>query len=132
MDINVTQKDGAQPVTIFHITGDIDASNYQVLQERAGQAYAEGTRLLILDLSKVSYISSAGVRAISSIFKMLWSATPRESDEAMHAGMRAGTFKSPHLKLASPNKQVAQLLGTAGLDMFLEVYPDVDKAAASF
>jgi anti-anti-sigma regulatory factor len=132
MEIRTTQSTGTDPVTIFEISGDIDASNYQKLQEEAGAAYEHGTRRLILDLSGVNYISSAGVRAISSIFKMLWSTMPRSEDAAMNAGMRAGTFKSPHLKLASPSPSVRQLLATAGVDMFLEIHSDVEQAVESY
>jgi hypothetical protein len=47
-------------------------------------------------------------------------------------GLTDGTFKSPHLKLLSPDKNVTQVLSMAGFDMFLEIYNNLKKAVASF
>jgi len=55
-----------------------------------------------------------------------------ESPEAMHKGISAGTFKSPHLKLANPNPRVLEVLKMAGFDMFLEIHKNVKDAVASF
>jgi hypothetical protein len=50
----------------------------------------------------------------------------------MSKGLRDGTFKSPHLKLANPSQQVLKVLTTAGIDMFLEIHSDLKQAIASF
>jgi len=57
---------------------------------------------------------------------------PAESDEAVRRGISAGTFKSPHLKLACLNQRVTDALRTAGVDMFLDFYPTVEEAVASY
>jgi len=63
---------------------------------------------------------------------MLRSESPEESDEAVRKGLADGTFKSPHLKLLKPDKNVNQVLRVAGFDMFLEIYANLKKAVASF
>jgi len=66
------------------------------------------------------------------LFTMLRGDTPAESDAAMKQGLRDGTFKSPHLKLVNPTRHVREVLSMAGLDMFLEIHPNLKDALASF
>src|SRR5947199_295698 len=98
MQINVSSQPGRVPITIFQIVGDIDTSNYDQLQEQARQAHAAGAANMVLDLTHVGYISSAGIRALNSIYVLLRTDAPAESDAAVRQGINAGTFKSPHLK----------------------------------
>ena len=132
MDITVSHEQGRVPITVFRIKGDIDVNSYEQLQAQARQAYEAGARDLVLDLTDTAYVSSAGIRAINSIFKLLRSDAPNESDEAMRKGLSDGTFKSPHLKLVNPSSHVHEVLTMAGVDMFLEVHPNVKDAVASF
>jgi hypothetical protein len=46
--------------------------------------------------------------------------------------LRAGTYKSPHLKLLKPSKQVLRTLKMAGSDMYLKIYPKPETTLASF
>ena len=132
MDITVSLEQGRVPVTVFHIQGDVNVSTYEQLQARAQQAYEAGTRNLLVDLAEVAYVSSAGVRAINSLFNLLRTDTPGESDEAIRNGLSDGSFKSPHLKLLNPTPRVLEVLTMAGVDMFLEIHRDLKTAVASF
>ncbi|MDX1524334.1 MAG: STAS domain-containing protein, partial [Anaerolineae bacterium] len=64
MNIEVSRAVGPLPVTIFQIEGDIDVNSYEEFQAMGEQAYKDGTRNLLLDLTNVKYIGSAGMRAI--------------------------------------------------------------------
>ena len=132
MEIRVLSAQGRVPICVFHIVGDVDTNSYQQLEARAQQAHSEGTREIVLDLSEVGYVSSAGIRAINQIYQLLRTGAPGESDEAAREGIRAGTFTSPHLKLANVNQRVSDALKVTGVDMFLEIYPDVASAVDSF
>ncbi len=132
MEITVTQQTGHVPVTVFHISGDIDSTTYQQAQTQIEQAVQNGAHDIVLDLSKVGYLSSAGIRLLSHLFNLLRGNLPQESDAAMKQGVRDGTFKSPHLKLVSPTPRVAEVLKMSGLDMMIESYPTVPEAVASF
>jgi len=132
MEITVLQKQGRVPVTVFQIKGDIDANFYEQLLAQAKEAHAAGMRDLILDLSEVKYMSSAGLRVLHSIFALLRTDAANESDEAMKKGLSDGTFKSPHLKLVNPSPVVREVLRTSGFDMFLEVHRNLKEAMASF
>ncbi len=132
MDIAVSHEMGSRPITVFRPHGDIDASNYQELEQKVREAHAAGTRDLLLDLSDVPYVSSAGVRALHNIFVLLRGNLPSESDEAMKAGLRDGSFKSPHVKLLHASGRTLETMKVAGMDMFIEIYDDLKKALASF
>lgn len=130
MEIDVSYEQSRVPVTVFHIKGDL-ASDEQI-QTRAQEAFEAGTRHLLLDLTHVSYISSRGLRALHSIYMLLRTDSPDESQEAVRAGIRAGTYMSPHLKLLNPSKDVTKVLSLAGYDMFLEIHHNLKEAIASF
>jgi ABC-type transporter Mla MlaB component len=123
---------GRVPVTIFHLKGDLDGNTYEQLQKKADEVFQAGTRYLILDLSQVPFISSAGIRGLHYVFNLLRTDSVLESDQAISKGLRDGTFKSPHLKLLSPNQNVGNLLKVTGYDMFLEVHYNSDDAVKSF
>lgn len=132
MNIEVSQAQGRKPVTLFHIQGEINITSYQELEQKAREAQAAGMRDLILDLGQVTFVSSAGIRALDNIFKLLRTDAPEESSEAMRQGLRDGTFKSPHLKLLNPTPRVLEALTIAGVDMLLEIHTDQQAAVASF
>jgi anti-sigma B factor antagonist len=132
MEISVVHQAGRVPVTVFHIKGDIDSTTYQQAQTQIEQVVQAGARDIVLDLSEVGYLSSAGIRLLSSLFNLLRGNLPQESDAAMKQGVRDGTFKSPHLKLVSPTPRVAEVLKLSGLDMMIESYHSVPQAVASF
>jgi ABC-type transporter Mla MlaB component len=130
MEITTTQAQGRVPVTVFHLAGELTSED--PLGSRVREAHEAGSRNILIDLSKVAYISSAGLRALHATFTLLRTESPEESDEAMSKGISAGTFTSPHLKLLSPSKHALEVLKTAGYDMFLEIHHDYEKALASF
>ncbi|MBN1889764.1 MAG: STAS domain-containing protein [Thermoflexales bacterium] len=132
LNISVSHQKRPAAVTVFHLKGEVDASSYQQLESEARQAYEAGTRDLIIDLRQVTYLGSAGLRALHAIFNLLRTNAPEESDEAMKKGLREGTFKSPHLKLIGPSSTILETIKTTGLDMYLEIYPQLQEALASF
>jgi anti-anti-sigma regulatory factor len=132
MDIVVSHAQGRVPVTVFRIKGEINMNTYEQLEAEARTAFKAGARDMLLDLSEVTYITSAGLRTINYIFKLLHAELPDASQAAMHQGLRDGTFKSPHLKLLNPQPAVQQALRLAGFDMFLETHASLEEAVASF
>jgi anti-anti-sigma regulatory factor len=133
LQITVLQEQGRIPVTVLRIEGDvIDATSYGLLESQARAAIEAGTRNLLLDVTKMKYISSAGLRAIHTIFMLLRGDTPAESDESMKKGLMDGSFKSPHLKLLNPSPAVTETLRAMGFDMFLEIHRNLKDAIASF
>lgn len=132
LSIAVSHEQGRVPVTVFHLKGELNTHTSDQLEAQAEEAFQQGSRDLVLDLSEVSYISSAGLRAIHYIYNLLRQNTPAESEQAVSQGLRDGSFSSPHLKLVSPSPTVAKVLSITGYDMFLQVHPNLEDALASF
>jgi anti-anti-sigma factor len=132
MDITVREEQARVPVTIFEVSGDIDINTSAEFLARARQAAANGMRDLVVDLSNVRYISSAGIRVLHQIFLLLRTNAPEESDATMKEGIRAGTFVSPHLRLVNPSRRVEEALKMPGLDMYLAIHPTLEEALAAY
>ena len=130
MEIDVSQDEGRVPVTVFRLKGDL--AGEEPLQSQAQEVYDAGTRYLLLDLSKVPYITSAGLRAIHFVFDLMRGDAPEESDEVVRRGIATGDYTSGHLKLFKPSKNAKKALSLAGYDMFLEIHKNYGKAIASF
>lgn len=132
MKIDISQKTGRVPVTIFRISGEIAAGSYKELEQQADEAFEAGMRDLLLDLTDVTLLSSSGLRAIHHIFTLLRTESPEDSDDTVRKGVRAGTYRSPHLKLLRPSPTVRKALEVSGFDMFLDVHSDLKEAVDSF
>lgn len=129
MEIAIWHETAAVPVTVLQVKGDL--TDNEPLESRTRAAFQDGARDAVLDLSHVSFISSAGLRAIHTVYMLLRSVDPADEETAAR-GIARGTYKSPHLKLVRPSKNGMKALSTAGYDMFLEIYDNVPAAVASF
>ena len=125
MEITVSQAQGKATITVLHLKGAV--TEEEQLEARAQEAYAGGARNFLIDLSEVPYMSSSGLRALHALYMMVRGEGAGESE-----GIRRGTYTSPHLKLLKPNKDVLEVLKTAGYDMFLEIHKDEKTALSSF
>jgi anti-anti-sigma factor len=133
MEITVSQKTHRNiEITIFHLKGDLDLQTNEALVQEVKRAHDSGARYAVLDLTGVRYISSAGLRAIHAIFNLLREGDTGETDSVVKQGVRSGVYKSKHLKLANPSRNVQQAIAMAGYDMFMEIHPSVDSAVQSF
>lgn len=135
MEINVSQEEGSVPVSVVHIDGDLDASSYLALVDTAQKLYDAGVRCLLLDLSDLVFISSAGLASLHIITKMFrgersdpedgWG-TFKNIDRERESGMQKS------VKLVKPSREVDMVLETVGFKQFFEIYTDLDQAVRSF
>jgi anti-anti-sigma factor len=134
MEITVSTENGRVPVTVMHVAGNIDSSTYEKFQSEARKLIDEGTRYILVDLSRAPFVSSAGLRALHTIFNELRSRN-RDSnlnDEQMKKGISAGTYRSPHLKLLNLSPETKTAFETSGFDMYIDTFTDMKTAVASF
>ncbi len=134
MEIKLFTEQGDVPVTIMHVDGNIDSSTYEAFQSKADELIENGARYILVDLAHAPFVSSAGMRALQHVYQRLRAVHPDSdvSAEDVKAGIRAGTYKSPHLKLLSPSKETAKTLEMTGFDMYIEIFTDKAEAIASF
>jgi anti-anti-sigma factor len=132
MEVKVSTAKGRVPVTILHVTGNIDSATHMAFQAEAEEQIKGGARHLLIDLSDVPFMSSAGLRAISALLNQLRTLNSDVSEAEMLKRINEGTYKSPHLKLLNLSKQTRTAFETAGFDMYIETFTDREKAIASF
>lgn len=132
MEITMSQQQGRVPVTVLSVRGEFDAFSADGLEECAKELIEAGTRHLLIDLEQAPHLNRIGIVAIDRVFFLLLANQSREERCAMYAGICAGAFRSPYLKLANLDPAALQALHQAGSDMYLEVHDDLKAAIASF
>jgi len=132
MEITVMQEQGRVPVTVLQVAGKTDSASAEEFLKKIMEVIEAGARHLVLDLSKVPYMSSAGLRVLQEVFSKLRSLSASESDQEMYRKIADGSFKSPHLKLLNPTKEVLEVLKMSGFDMLVSIEKDLKAAVASF
>ena len=131
MEISISIEQANEPVAIMRIKGNIDASNFVDVVTKAQEIYKNPARNLIIDLSEVPYVSSAGLVAIHRI-ALLYSGVPQEVEENTRPDFTHSSTARKHVKLLSPPPAVDQILETTGLKLFFKVFKDLDSALKSF
>jgi anti-sigma B factor antagonist len=101
----------ANDVKVVSLGGDIDGANAEEAQEQLGQILRSGGKIL-LDMRRVDYLSSAGLRVLLSVYRQL-------------------TPSGGSLGLVGLSEEIVQTLETSGLKRFFHIYEDVDAGLAA-
>ena len=110
MNIHEREQNG---ITIFNLEGRVDNEGAVDLDLTLQTATDEGQYKLILDLSQVRYINSAGLRTLADIL--------------CHAQNNDGD-----LKLVDLSPKVRRVFQIIGFDKFFATYDTVEEAIATF
>jgi anti-anti-sigma factor len=134
METTIEQVDGAVPVTILGLEGELDASNFQELIEVARRLYDEGTRQLIIDLSGLRFMASSGLVALHSVVQIMHGQEPLDPEGGWQALHSLGGERQTEVRLAGPQPAVERVLQRTGLDRMFVVHADrytaIDAATA--
>ncbi|MBI3153059.1 MAG: STAS domain-containing protein [Chloroflexi bacterium] len=125
--LKITTAEG--PVTVLYFEGHLDRQTENLAVEHARAVLDAGAQFLLIDLQGVEMVTSAGLRALHTIYKMF---TPNEEAQAWHVDHAEETFKSPYFKLAGPSPQVHYVLSIAGFLQNIPIYPTLQEALDSF
>ena len=136
MSTNIIQKQGRVLVTIVQLIGKLDGSNHMQLIEEARKIYLAGVRDLLIDMSQLSFLSSAGIAAIHKT-ALLFRGEPVAEDESGWSSYHAidrdrSNGTQQHVKLLSPQPEVANVLDITGFNSLFEIHGDLVSAVASF
>jgi len=113
----VSQAEGRVPVTVFELQDRVNLGNTAELEQAGKDAYNNGARDLVIDISKVDSFTSAGIRALLVIYKLF-------------AGEEGK--QSKHVKLVSPTEYVREVLEVSGVADSIEIYDTLDEAITTF
>ena len=110
MDIIERDENG---VAVYVLEGRIDTAGAVDLDLALQAAAASGKNRMILDMSEVRYIGSAGLRTMADV---------------LTKNQKAGG----DLKLVALNRKVERVLRIIGFDKFFSIYDAVDEALADY
>ena len=125
--LDITKTEGR--VTILHFDGSLDRQTENLAIESARTAKNSGARFLLIDLSDVDVITSAGLHALHSIFKIF---TPHDEVEAWKKENAGIVFRSPYFKLSGAAPQIQYVLNITGFLENIAIYPTLQEALDSF
>ena len=125
--LKITKTEGK--VTTLHIEGKLDGQTEKELLDAALAEHRAGTKSLLLDFSKLTIITSAGLRALHTLYKTF---TPDEELQAWNAEHKGETFKSPYFKIAQPSSEIHYVLSISGFLQSIYIYPSLQEAIDSF
>ena len=136
MDISVSQTQGNVPVTVLRLDGQLDGQNYQDLINKAQELFNVGARDFIIDLSDLTYISSAGLVALHSIALLVKGDELPDTEHGWSAyrslGRTSAAGLQTHIKLFNPREDVKGVLEMVGFTNVFEIFADLDEAVKSF
>ena len=78
MEITTSQIQGRVPVTVLRVQGTVDSSTFQDFTNIMRTAIDGGAEFLLLDLTEVPFMSSAGIRSLNEISMFLRKKFPQE------------------------------------------------------
>jgi anti-anti-sigma factor len=110
IDIQVSM---LQDVTLMNVSGRVDGTNANRLGSALTDEIDSGHTRLVLDLSNVDYMSSAGLREIVMAYKRLQN---NDGD----------------LRIAQPSERVLEVIEVAGLDSVLQIFASSGEAVGSY
>ena len=136
MELSVTEHTGEKAVTILHIDGYIDSSNYTQLIDQTEALFQAGTKNLLLDMSKCGFISSAGLKALYSIALILRGDASPDPTKVWSTfnEMKADINKMTGTccKIVNLQPKVKQSLEITGMLKYLDIYDNLESALESF
>ncbi len=117
LKINISREEGEKAVTVLRLNGSLDANTQGELEAKAKAAIDSGAQYLLLDMSAVDYLGSAGMRGIHAITNLLSPDDP--------------SMRSSYLKVVNPSPAAAKIFKTLGFDSFIDIHSSVDEAIAA-
>jgi anti-anti-sigma factor len=120
VDFQLTKKkpEGRPEVVVLEVSGWLDAQGESQLVEAVQEARTGGASFVLIDLSAVDTITSAGIRAIQRSYRIM---TPRGTEP-----------KPQRLKLCNATPQVYEVLSVTRVLLTVPVYESQDIAIDSF
>lgn len=110
--MNITERE-QNGVTIFSLDGRVDSEGAVDLDLALQTATSDGKYRLVLEMSEVRYINSAGLRTLADILT--------QTKE-----------QNGNLKLVNLNPKVRRVFQIIGFDKFFDIHESVDEAVSTF
>ena len=133
MTVSIHQSE-EDTIAIMKLKGDIDASNFMEIVNKAQEIYNNPARNMIIDLSDVTSVSTTGLVALHKI-ALVYSGVPQNVEanaEEVRPDFTHSSNARKFVKLLNPNPDVDKALEKAGMKLFFKVFKDLQSAIQSF
>jgi anti-sigma B factor antagonist len=110
--IDIVERD-ENDVTVFVLDGRIDTQGAVDVDLALQAAVSEGRHKMVLDMAKVRYIGSAGLRTMADV-------------------LTKNQEQGGDLKLVALNPKVQRVFRIIGFDKFFSIYDTIEVAIADF
>ncbi len=107
MNITITVEKEAN-CSIVHVSGKIDATTSDDLEDSLMELLEQEEKNIILDLKDTNYISSAGLRVLVVVTKQV--------------------YDSGHFCICNASDNVLEIIEMAGFNVFMNIYDDLTTA----
>jgi len=131
MEIIISIEQGKEPIAVMKLVGEINATNFMEVVDKAQEIFKNPARNLIIDLSEVPRISSTGQVAIHKV-ALIYSGVPQNVEEGENPDFTHNSNARKYVKLLNPQPEVDAALTKAGMKLFFKVFNDLDSAIKSF
>jgi anti-anti-sigma factor len=137
LQTTVEQVDGRVPVTVITLDGELDGSTYQGVIDTVQGIYEGGGRHLVLDLTNLTFISSAGLVALHTSLRLMQGEAPPDPESGF-ASLRAinddvdAATAVANVHVCGTQDAVQKVLDRTGLGSLFPTYPDRAAALAAF
>jgi len=130
MEINMSMEQASETIPIMKLSGDINASNFMEIVDKARETYKNPSRYLIIDLSEVPSISSTGMVAIHKV-ALVYSGVPQDVEEGENPDFTHSSEARKYVKLVNPQPEVDEALTKAGMKLFFKFFEDTSSVLKS-
>jgi len=130
-EVTISQAQGRVPVSILRLEGRFDTGGSELFDRRAKEVIEAGASDVLVDMSRVEFMSSAGLRCIHNLFYQLHPEGSEEHKRILDEGIRMGTYKAAHMKLLNPNKRVQETIRMVGIDMYMDILSGDSESAVN-
>ena len=133
--MNTTVSRPSPMAAVIELAGELDASNFGALIGIGEQLYADGARVLVLDLAGLTFMASSGIVALHSLARVFQGQEPPDLDagwQALHdlgADVERGATMD-HIRLVAPGPAVDRVLDRTGLKRLIPISDTVATALA--
>ena len=99
--------------TILSIEGRLDTATYGALDAKLAEMLAAGKSRILVDCSKLDYVSSSGLRVFLT-------------------GLKKVTAAKGKFVLCGLQENIQEIFEISGFTGIFEIFPDADQARAAF
>lgn len=131
MTIEVEHLGGSPAVTVVALDGELDASNYEQVIEVVRDAYVRGSRGLVLDVARLSFMASSGLFALHSALRIMRGETPPDPEMgwgALHEMSNDHDTAAAIVRIAAPQNAIGRVLERTGMMQLFGI--DANRADA--